>query len=107
LIMDAKKGEIVDHINRNGLDCRKSNLRIVSSAENGRNSRLPTNNTSGFRGLTYVSDRPKPWHAVVVADYKRHSAGYYATKEEAARGYDRKAHELHGAFAQLNFPEEL
>lgn len=52
-IIGAVRGRVTDHINKNRLDNRKSNLRIVTVSENGYNSKLPANNTSGVKGVTY------------------------------------------------------
>ena len=49
--------QIVDHINRDIYDCRKSNLRIVSKSENMMNSKLSTRNKSGVKGVYYDKSR--------------------------------------------------
>lgn len=53
IIMDAKSGEVVDHINRNGLDNTRDNLRIVNTSINNRNANLRTDNSTGVKGVTY------------------------------------------------------
>ncbi len=83
LIMRALPDEEVDHINRNRLDNRKSNLRLVPSRINAQN--LPDirkNNTSGYRGVWYSKKLGK-WAASARLYYKRHHLGYYDTAEEA------------------------
>ena len=53
IITDAKSGEVVDHINRNGLDNTKENLRIVNTSINNRNASLRNDNSSGTKGVSY------------------------------------------------------
>ena len=105
LIMDAPKGMEVDHINGNPLDNRKSNLRICTIAENLRNKGAGKNNTSGYKGVSWVK-RNKRWLAQIKHNGKQVYIGHYKNKEEAARAYDKKAKELHGEYAYLNFPGE-
>ena len=105
LIMDAPKGMDVDHINGNPLDNRKSNLRICTHTENNRNRGANKNNTSGYKGA-YWHKQNKKWRAQIVRNNKAIHIGLYESKEEAARAYDKKAKELHGEFAYLNFPDE-
>jgi hypothetical protein len=98
----------IDHINQNGLDNRKSNLRLCSVAENGHNSRMHKNK-SGFRGVCFDKRkwRQKRWYARVWNAGIKISLGYFSTPEEAARAYDKKALELFGKFASLNFPLKM
>lgn len=92
---------VVDHINRNCLDNRKSNLRIASVAQNRVNSRMNSNNTSGYRGVTKRS--PTRWEARIKYNQTLIHLGTFKTGEVAAKAYDAKAKELFGDFAQLNF----
>jgi len=57
LIGVSEKNVIVDHINRNKLDCRKGNLRLVTAQQNSMNASLPSTNTSGFMGVSFVTRR--------------------------------------------------
>jgi len=103
VIMGAKKGEIVDHINRNPLDNRKQNLRICTYAENLRNSQKQHNNTSGYIGVhKKFKNREKCWYAQIGYNTKKIYIGVFKTKEEAAIAYNKKAKELFGDFAVLN-----
>ena len=114
LIMGEPKGMLVDHINGDTMDNRRSNLRVCSKDENGRNRKIASkNNTSGFKGVSYrkkgpdmINEWSRPWQAYINYDKKRHHLGMFATAEEAARAYDSEALELHGEFARLNFPNE-
>ena len=104
MIMQTPKGMYTDHIDGNTLNNKRSNLRVCSNADNCRNRGINKNNTHGYKGVTYDGRRPHaPWSARVGFNFKRVYAGNYATKEEAARAYDKKALELHGEFARLNF----
>ena len=96
---------MIDHINHNGLDNRRENLRICTNAENNRHRRKPKNNTSGYKGVCWDKSKKK-WRARIEKDNKNIHIGYYNILEEAARAYDAKAKELFGKYAQLNFPEE-
>lgn len=86
LILGLEKGDPRqgDHINRIPLDNRRSNLRIAERgcADNGQNTGLLSNNTSGYRGVHWIKKLEK-WQARATVDYKRHVLGCYATAEEA------------------------
>jgi hypothetical protein len=102
-IMNPPKGMVVDHINGNGLDNRRCNLRICTPAENVRNRRKVACARSRFIG---VFPRRNKWHAVVTHQRKTHFVGSFDDDVEAARARDRLALKLHGQFARLNFPPE-
>lgn len=92
---------IVDHINHNGLDCRKENLRITDCSGNGANRVLSVNNTSGFKGVHWYA-RKALWHVFVYFRQKPVHVGYFSDHKEAAKAYDSKAVELFGEFALTN-----
>lgn len=93
----------VDHVNGDGLDNRRSNLRSATRQQNAANQRKPSTNTSGFKGVTWHAKLGK-WRASLMARGHRHYLGLHATAEAAARAYDAAAVVHFGEFASLNFP---
>lgn len=87
------------------LDNRRSNLRISTVLENKQNARATRQNTSGFIGVCAHSQNGN-WIAVISHLNKHIHIGCFKTKVAAARARDRKAIELRGPFARLNFPKE-
>jgi len=104
-IMGNVDGKVIDHINRNGLDNRRCNLRFCSVSENCRNKKLNSNNTSGFRGVHWDL-KCKKWVVQVQSNYTVVYRALFDDKVEAAMDYDRKARELFGDFVVLNFPSK-
>lgn len=102
---EVREGYVIDHINGNKLDNRRSNLRECTPTENKKNQQLSTVNKSGYKGVCYSKYHGK-WNAYITNDKKRKHIGYYSSAEEAAKAYDYFAARLHGDFAQLNFPGE-
>ncbi len=101
-IMRAKNGQYVDHINGDKLDNRRSNLRVCSAGENARNSRVPRNNRSGYKGVCWHTAKGK-WLANIMKDGRRYHLGYFDDAFVAALVYDVAARELHGEYARPNF----
>ena len=95
----------VDHINGDGLDNRRANLRPANHATNGRNVGKPSSNTSGFKGVTW-DRRARKWRAQIMTDGRNRWLGNFTDPREAARAYDIGAIELHREFARTNFPRE-
>ncbi len=104
LLLNAPRGLVVDHINHNGLDNRKSNLRLCTVAENNQNSRPCTrpNKWSKYKGVTFDKNR-KLFMAAIIHNKKRYFLGRFDSETDAAKAYDKKASELFGEFAYLNF----
>lgn len=106
-IVDNKE-LVVDHINGDPLDNRRANLRTCTHAENLCNQKKSKNNTSGFKGVYITKTKEgKPRFSVMISKNKRLKyLGVYDGLIEAALAYDKAARELHGEFAQLNFPKK-
>jgi hypothetical protein len=133
LIMETPKGMHTDHINGDSLDNRRQNLRVCTPSQNATNKRLRRDSQSGYKGVyelkkpiktKYVSKKtgevkyyfsmPKKKFQAYIANpdtpakRKRHiKLGWHTTAEEAAVAYDKKAVEIHGDFANINFPDRL
>ncbi len=83
LLLPRVAGLMADHINRNKLDNRRVNLRLVNKSENNRN-RTQHNNTSGFIGVTRHSNNSQRWVAQASLNNRNYYIGCYATPEQAA-----------------------
>lgn len=90
----------LDHVNTDGLDNRRANLRAATHAENARNRPALANNTSGFKGVSWVS-RLRKWRASIWADGRPIHLGVFSAPEDAHAAYARAARELHGEFARV------
>jgi len=101
IVMKAKKGEIIDHINGNKLDNRKSNLRICTQAQNNQNRKISKLNKSGYNGVSW-SIRNKKWVAQIACENKKIHIGYYIDPIDAAKAFNNAAQKYHGEFAKLN-----
>lgn len=95
------RGEVVDHINGQPLDNRRSNLRIATDSQNKANSKK-RNGANKYRGVYPSNHKAKPFRACITADGKQRTIGYFETEEEAAQARDRVAQEVWGEFARLN-----
>ena len=104
LVLSAKNGTLVDHVNGDKLDNRRENLRAATTSQNSANSPRKRCNTSGYKGVTFHAHTGK-WRAQIMHNRKYLHIGLYKTREDAAHAYDKKARELYGEFAQVNFYE--
>ncbi len=100
-IIPIPHGMVADHINRDRLDNRKTNLRPATTAQNAYNR---PRNGARFMGLSWDNRRGK-WRVRVSRNGKRISVGCFGEKTEAARAYDEAVKKYHGEFAVLNFPD--
>lgn len=88
LLLNAPPGKDVDHINGNGLDNRRSNLRVSTHGANLRNAKLNIRNTSGVKGVSWRADQPS-WRLQFHVGGKRVVSRCFKTREEAAQEYRR------------------
>lgn len=103
-ILDAPHGIDIDHVNRDGLDNRRGNLRLASRSENMRNSVSYSGSSSRYKGVAFHGETGK-WRAQITnARYARH-LGVFEVEADAARAYDAAARQLFGEFARTNFGE--
>ena len=97
----------VDHINHNGLDNQRHNLRICSKEQNPKNARPQKGRVSSYKGVTLNKKRVhlgSPWRARIMVDRKSIHLGYFPTEEAAARAYNAAALQYFGEYA---FPNSL
>ena len=97
---ELEPGECIDHINGNGLDNRRCNLRLATIIQNNFNKRISSLNTSGYKGVYWRPDKKK-WAAEIRANGKRLRLGYFDSAEYAYDAYCEAAKEMHGEFARL------
>ena len=102
-IMNSPLGLVVDHRNLDGLDNRRSNLRIATYSENNCNKPKRKNTSSRFVGVCF-DKRCGRWVAYIQMNRKRIQLGYFDNEIAAARAYDEAARKYHKDFARLNFP---
>lgn len=103
LILDAPSGVEVDHVNRQGLDCRRQNLRLATHQDNQRNRAKQLGNSSRYKGVGWHK-ATRSWRARIKVDNRTEELGGFSDEEAAARAYDRRARVAFGEFAVLNFP---
>ena len=118
MIMEAEghtlsNGDEIDHINGKPNDNRIENLRIVTHEENMKNVKLPSNNTSGYKGV-YYSTLEQKWKAAIRVNKKQKHLGTFETKEDAIAArlkaedlyygeYKRKKEDLHNGTRQNDY----
>lgn len=97
----------VDHINHNGLDNRRNNLRLCTQTQNTQHQRInPNRGSSKYRGVC-LNGSAKKWMAYIQCKKISYYLGCFEKEQDAARAYDKKAYELFGEFAKFNFINEV
>jgi hypothetical protein len=101
-----KTNQLIDHIDRNGLNNRKNNLRLSNKSLNACNSIKRSNCSSKYKGVSYKKDRKK-WEAYINFQQRRVRLGYFKSEIDAAKAYNQKAKELHKEHSLLNEIKDL
>lgn len=100
LIMNAQLNQQIDHINGDGLDNRRCNLRFATKSQNAANQKS-RRGSSKFKGVCWHKRRSK-WISQIVIKQKRLYLGYFNNETEAAKSYNIAAKKYFGEFAKLN-----
>ena len=98
-IMGEPLGLQIDHIDRNGLNNRRENLRCATASQNQQNACRQINNTSGFKGVSWHNASRK-WMARIMMDGHQHHLGIYDTPEAAHAAYREASARMHGEFGR-------
>ena len=104
LILKPPLGLITDHINGDGLDNTRANLRLANKSQNQANQIKRPGKLSKYKGVTYdrSARTPLKWQAKITKNYKTIHLGRFYTEEEAAIAYNDAATMLFGEFANIN-----
>ena len=100
-IMEAPQGLEIDHVNHNGLDNRRGNMRLCTRGQHVRRCRPIKNKSSKYKGVRWDKDINK-WRAGITLHNKSIHIGVYEDEKEAAGAYNERAKWLFGVFAWLN-----
>lgn len=99
-LLDAQKNEVVDHINHDTLDNRRCNLRKCSYSQNMMNTRKPSDNTSGYKGVSWNKCKHK-WEAYIQLDRKKVKLGCFVNKEDAISARIEAETKYYGEFSSV------
>ena len=99
LIAGTPEGFNTDHIDGDGLNNRRANLRDATAGQNACNRRANFNNTSGVKGVCWHKLKSK-WNARIMLSGKSHFLGAFDTVEDAAKAYAKASTVLHGGFGR-------
>jgi hypothetical protein len=97
LIMNTPVGLLVDHIDHNGLNCQRHNMRNCTRSQNNQNRSSRKISTSKYLGVSFNSERK-----LFRADINDVCIGHFENEIDAAIAYDKRAKELYGEFANIN-----
>ena len=105
MVIKVPEGMVADHINHDGMDNRRANLKAATHSQNMYNRKKCSGSTqSKYKGI-YRRKKVRKWRASITCNKKRIDLGYYRDEIEPAKAYDRAAIKYHGQFACLNFPD--
>ena len=103
-IMNAEKGQIIDHVDGDVLNVKKKNLRFCTKGQNSQNRGLSAANTSGHKGVSWETSKQK-WLVQIVINRKRVYCKRFDTFEEAVEAHEREIVKIHGEFARLEWDD--
>lgn len=102
LIMGCRSDELVDHVDGDGLNNTRSNLRLCNKIDNGRNSfKRRSDRSSTYKGVSRIKKTGK-WRSYIKLGDKQKHLGHFNTEKEAAKAYNQAASLHYGKFAKLN-----
>lgn len=104
-ILGITDGTWVDHIDADGLNCQKTNLRPTDRCLNAANSRKRVTNMSGYKGVGLLKSSGR-YQAQITSNGKNIRLGIFTDPAEAAHAYDDAARRIFGEYARLNFPRD-
>jgi len=103
IIVGVHKGKETDHVNGNGLDNQRANLRLVTGSQNQQNRKIGKNNTSGYKGVTW-NKKDKLWRAVIkINGIEKYLGGYKNKLEAAMKWTEEKLNKL----AEINSKKKI
>lgn len=94
-------GQQIDHVDGNGLNNQRSNLRFATTQQNMANRQAMSGGSSSYKGVHW-DKRTQKWRAQISVNGKQRHLGVFTDELEAAQAYDKAALEAHGEFARLN-----
>lgn len=105
-LLDPEDGMVIDHIDGNPLNNKRSNLRVCTRKQNMSNMKKPITNASGYKGVHFHKNTTdKVWMAQIRINNKNKFLGAFTSPVEAAKEYDLHAVAVFGIYAKLNFPK--
>lgn len=100
VLMGDPVGLVIDHIDSDGLNCRRANMREATKSQNCHNQRQRFDNTSNVKGVHFCRRMGK-YIAQIAVNGKKHHLGIFITMKDAADAYARANRDLHGKFGRL------
>jgi len=100
-LLNAPSSLVVDHIDGDGLNNCRSNIRLATPSQNSMNQRVAVSNKTGYKGVHFVGTMGK-YRATIRVGGKSIHLGYFENREHAAMSYNAAARQYFGEFAQLN-----
>lgn len=104
-VLPTEEGCTPDHVDGNGLNNQKHNLRPATRHQQAGNVNKKRGSRSRYKGVSVSASRINPWAAFISVDGVNTYLGIFPTEEQAAREYDASARNIFGEFAKCNFKE--